>query len=135
MALSYLLDTNILSDLMRAPQGPVAARIASVGEDAICTTTIVAAELRFGAAKSGSDKLSDRVDMILSAMEILPLEEPADRHYATIRWDLTRRRTSIGPNNLLIAAHALSMDLTLVTANTAEFSRVPRLSIENWLVD
>ena len=133
MPLSYLLDTNILSDLIRNPQGRVAARIATVGEDTICTSIIVASELRFGASKSGSERLVNRVDMILSALDVLALEAPADRLYAKVRWDLTRRGTPIGPNDLLIAAHALSLGITVVTANSGEFSRVPDLKVENWL--
>ena len=133
MALRYLLDTNVLSALVRDPQGPVASRIAAVGESAICTSIVVAAELRFGAEKSGSTKLKRRVDAILSALEVLPLEAPVDRHYATLRWALTRRGEPIGPNDMLIAAHALCQGLTVVTANVGEFSRVPGLSVENWL--
>lgn len=131
----YLLDTNVLSDLIRHPQGRAATRIAAVGEDTICTSIIVAAELRFGAAKSSSKKLADRVGLILSALEILPLQMPADHHYAVIRQYLTGLGTTIGPNDMLIAAHALSEDLTVVTANTGEFSRVPNLKVENWLED
>jgi len=133
MPFAFLLDTNILSDLVRHPQGLVAARISVVGEDAVCTSIIIAAELRFGAAKSGSGKLVDRVDLILSALEILPLEAPVDRQYANIRHHLTRLGTPIGPNDLFIAAHALSVGLTVVTANAGEFSRVPGLKVENWL--
>ena len=135
MVLRYLLDTNILSDLIRDPQGRVASRISSAGERTVCTSIVVAAELRFGAAKSGSSKLADRVDLLLSAPDVLPLESPADRHYGEIRQRLTRRGTPIGPNDLLIASHALSLDLTMVTANAGEFSRVPGLRIENWLSD
>ena len=133
MALRYLLDTNVLSALVHDPQGPVASRIAAVGESAIRTSIVVAAELRFGAEKSGSTKLSDRVDAILSALEVLPLEAPVDRHYATLRRALGRRGKPIGPNDMLIAAHALCQGLTVVTANVGEFSRVPGLSVENWL--
>ncbi len=133
MSIAFLLDTNILSDLVRHPQGVVADRIAAEGEDTICTSIIVAAELRFGAAKSGSSKLASQVDLILSALEILPLETPADRQYGNIRHHLAGQGTPIGPNDLLIAAHALSLDLTLVTANTREFSRVPGLKADNWL--
>ncbi len=133
MALRYLLDTNILSDLVRDPQGTVASRISSAGEGTVCTSIVVAAELRFGAAKSGSSRLADRVDLLLSALNVLPLESPADRHYGEIRQQLTRRGTPIGPNDLLIASHALTLDLTMVTANAGEFSRVPGLRIENWL--
>jgi tRNA(fMet)-specific endonuclease VapC len=133
VSLRYLLDTNILSDLARRPDGPAARRIAEVGEASICTSIIVAAELRYGAEKSGSKPLAERVELLLSALEILPLEVPADRHYGKIRHHLTRQGTPIGPNDLLIAAQALAADLILVTANTREFARVPSLRIENWL--
>ena len=132
-SLTYLLDTNILSDLVRNPQGEVAAQITKAGEVSVCTSIIVAAELRYGAAKSNSAKLAERIDLILSALEILPLETPADRQYAAIRHHFARQGTPIGPNDLLIAAHALSNNLTVVTANVREFSRVPGLKVENWL--
>jgi len=131
----FLLNTNILSDLVRQPQGVIAAQIAAVGEHSICTSIIVAGELRFGAAKSGSEKLAQRVHQILSAIDVLALEPPADGHYGDIRHHLTRIGTPIGPNDLLIAAHARSLGLTLVTANTQEFCRVPDLSVINWLDD
>ncbi|QOC23265.1 type II toxin-antitoxin system VapC family toxin [Wenzhouxiangella sp. AB-CW3] len=129
----YLLDTNIISDLVRHPQGPVAHRISELGEDTVCTSIVVSAELRYGAAKSGSEKLAHRVELLLSALEILPLESPADHHYAELRDHLTRQGTLIGPNDLLIAAHALAMGMTIVTANEREFLRVPGLGVENWL--
>ncbi|MBK8972408.1 MAG: type II toxin-antitoxin system VapC family toxin [Hahellaceae bacterium] len=132
-SLAYLLDTNILSDLVRNPQGVVAAKIARAGETTVCTSIIVAAELRYGAIKSNSAKLAQRIDTILSALEILPLETPADRQYASLRHHLTHQGTPIGPNDLLIAAHALANDLTVITANVGEFSRVPGLKVENWL--
>ncbi len=131
----YLLDTNILSDLVRQPQGAIAKRIVEAGEESICTSIIVAAELRFGAEKSGSAKLTDQVDLILSAIEILPLESPADREYGKLRHYLARKGALIGPNDMLIAAQALSAGLKVVTANTGEFSRVPGLIVENWLTD
>ena len=133
MPLRYLLDTNTLSDLIRNPQGPVAQRISSAGESTVCTNIIVAAELRFGAKKSDSLKLVDRVDLILSALIVLPLEAPADRHYGEVRHQLARQGKPIGPNDLLIASQALALNLTVVTANVQEFSRVPGLGVEDWL--
>lgn len=133
--LAYLLDTNILSDLIRNPQGIVAKRIAAVGEVRVCTSIVVAAELRYGAAKSGSKKLTTRVGLILSAIEILPLGAPTDHQYAELRHTLTRQGTPIGPNDMLIAAHALAAGLTMVTANVREFSRIPGLAVENWILD
>jgi tRNA(fMet)-specific endonuclease VapC len=129
----FLLDTNILSELVRRPQGRIAQRIAAAGEAAICTSIIVSAELRYGAARSGSARLRRRVDTLLSALDVRPFEAPADRHYARIRTHLARRGLPIGPNDLLIAAHASALELTVVTANEAEFRRVPGLAIENWL--
>ena len=84
----YLLDTNVLSDLVRNPQGVVSERIAEIGETAVCTSIIVAAELRFGARKRGSKRLTTQVETILSAMTICPLEEPADHRYARLRAEL-----------------------------------------------
>jgi tRNA(fMet)-specific endonuclease VapC len=133
--LRYLLDTTIVSDLIRHPQGRVASHIATAGEQTICTSIVVAAELRYGARKSGAKQLADRIDLLLSAIEVVPLEPPADRRYAEIRHRLTQQGTLIGPNDLLIAAQTLALDLTLVTANPREFSRVPHLRTENWLLD
>lgn len=134
MTYQYLLDTNILSDLVKHPQGVVFQRIATVGEDRICTSIIVACELRFGAAKGGSSRLIDQLERILEVLPVLPLVPPVDRHYAVIRKHLEQAGTPIGPNDLIIAAHALAMNLTLVTANTREFQRVPGLSLNNWLL-
>ena len=134
MSLRFLLDTNIIAELVRHPRSQVAGRVAEVGEDSICTSIVVAAELRYGAAKSDSKQLSERVGLLLSALEILPLEPPADQRYAEVRHYLAEQGTPIGPNDLLIAAHALAADLTLVTANTREFERVPSLRVENWLL-
>jgi tRNA(fMet)-specific endonuclease VapC len=133
VAAQFLLDTNILSDLVRNPQGRIAKRIAREGEKSICTSIMVASELRFGAEKSGSERLASQLEAILAVIDIVPLEEPADRQYARIRKYLEDRGTPIGPNDLLIAAHALALDQTVITANDREFSRVPGLKVENWL--
>ncbi|NDY97126.1 PIN domain-containing protein [Wenzhouxiangella limi] len=129
----YLLDTNMLSDLVKNPGGSVAGHITRVGEKSICTSLIAAAELRYGAAKSQSGKITDRLDLVLSAIDILPLEAPTDHHYAETRHHLTSRGTPIGPNDLLIAAQALAEGLVVVTANVSEFGRIPGLALENWL--
>lgn len=130
----YLLDTNILSDLLRNPGGRAVQRVALLGEATICTSIVVACELRYGAAKKGSAQLSERVESLLESLEVLPLDKESDRRYAKIRLHLDQRGRPIGPNDLLIAAHALALDLTLVTANVEEFARVPGLRLENWLV-
>lgn len=130
---AYLLDTNIVSDLVRRPAGRTRDCIAAYGEERVCTSIVVAAELRFGAAKKGSERLTAQLETVLAALEILPFDQPADRRYGEIRHALERAGTPIGGNDLLIAAHALALDLTLVTANETEFRRVPGLVVENWL--
>lgn len=129
----YLLDTNILSDVIRNPQGTIAARIREVGEPAVCTSIIVAAELRYGALKRGSERLTQRVDAILEAIEVLSLDPPADAVYGRLRAELERSGQSIGGNDLLIAAQCVAQKLTLVTNNEREFGRIGTLSCENWL--
>lgn len=129
----YLLDTNILSDVVRHPQGAIADRIRMVGEDRVCTSLIVAAELRYGAAKRGSDRLSAQLAAVLDAIDVLPLEPPVDAVYGDLRARLERAGNLIGPNDLLIASQALSLDCILVTDNEREFSRVEGLTRENWL--
>ena len=129
----YLLDTNILSHLVRQPQGPVADHIADVGEANVLTSVIVACELRYGAAKRGSRKLTRQVEAVLTAMTIRPLESDIERVYASIRVALERKGTPIGAHDMLIAAHARAIEAVCVTDNVAEFRRVPALKIENWL--
>ena len=85
MAFRYLLDTKVLSVLARRPHGEVANRIALVGAEAVCTSPVVAGELRFGAAESGSEKLRAQVEAILGALEVLPLGPPVNQAYADIR--------------------------------------------------
>ena len=129
----YMLDTNIISDLIRNPQGKAARRIAKVGEKALCTSIIVAAELRYGSAKSGSTRLIRAVEGVLAEIEVLPFEPPADAEYGSIRTELEAAGRPIGSNDLLIAAHACATGATIVTANAAEFKRIRDLKVENWL--
>jgi len=129
----YLLDTNILSDLIRNPRGRAARRIAKVGENSVCTSIIVAAELRYGCAKSGSARLRKAVEDLLGEIDVLPFEAPADAAYGAIRALLEAAGTPIGGNDLLIAAHAKALGATIVTANTQEFRRVRDVKVENWL--
>lgn len=129
----YMLDTNIISDLIRNPQGRAAKRIGKVGEDAICTSVIVAAELRYGCAKSGSKRLLKAVEDLLGEISVLPFDVPADAEYGAIRSELEVSGTPIGSNDLLIAAHAYATGTTIVTANVDEFKRIRGLKVENWL--
>jgi tRNA(fMet)-specific endonuclease VapC len=132
----YLLDTNILSDLLKNPRGKAAQEISSLSSeerDSLATSIVVAAELRYGVAKRGSPSLAGRVDQLLDAIEVLPLEPKADQHYGRIRTQLEKAGTPIGANDLLIAAQALAIDAVLVTDNVREFKRVKGLRVENWL--
>lgn len=130
----YMLDTNIIFDLIRNPQGKAARRIAKVGENNVCTSIIVAAELRYGCAKSGSPRLLEAVDDLLGEISVLPFDVPADAEYGVIRARLEAGGTPIGGNDLLIAAHACATGSTIVTANADEFKRIRGLKVENWLV-
>jgi len=129
----HLLDTNIISDLIRNPQGKAAKRIARIGEDHICTSIIVAAELRYGCARSGSRRLIEAVEELLSEIDVLPFDVPADATYGMIRSALEASGKPIGGNDLLIAAHAQAIAAAIVTANEGEFKRIRGLKVENWL--
>ena len=129
----YLLDTNIVSDLLRYPDGRAAKRIAEVGPDAICVSIITAAELRYGCARKGSAKLLAHVEAILESVQVLAFDVPADAEYGGIRAKLEAAGKPIGPNDLLIAAHAYAAGAILVTDNTGDFSRVRGLKVENWI--
>jgi tRNA(fMet)-specific endonuclease VapC len=129
----YLLDTNIVSDLMRHPRGVVTERIRAVGESSVCTSVIVSAELRYGVRKKGSEALAARLDAIIAGLEVLPFESPADVLYGDLRVRLEGAGQPIGSNDLLIGAHALALDCILVTDNGRELGRIPELRCENWL--
>ena len=129
----YMLDTNMVSDLVRHPQGQVMKGIRAVGERQVCTSIIVAAELRYGATKRGSARLTAQLDAILAPLEILPFEAPADAVYGRLRAGLERDGRPIGGNDLLIAAQATALGYTVVTDNEREFTRIEGLVCENWL--
>ena len=129
----YLLDTNIISALVRDPRVTVADRIREVGEANVCTSIIVAAELRYGAAKKASVRLSTQLELVLAAFDVLPFETPADGVYGDIRAQLERTGTVIGGNDLLIAAQAVAGGHAVVTDNVRDFERVNGLAVMNWL--
>jgi len=123
----------MVSDLIRNPAGRVTQRIRLLGESEVCTSIVVAAELRYGAAKRGSPRLTAQLEAVLHAIEVLPFEAPADGAYGVLRAHLERSGTPIGGNDMLIAAHALAAGCIVVTDNVSDFSRVPELVCENWL--
>jgi tRNA(fMet)-specific endonuclease VapC len=129
----YLLDTNVVSELIRNPQGRVAACIKSLGEAQVCTSIIVTAELRYGATRKGSPRLTAQLEAVLGALDVLPFEAPADAAYGLIRARLEQAGRPIGGNDLLIAAQAVALGYTMVTDNEREFVRINGLACENWL--
>lgn len=129
----YLLDTNILTDLIKNPGGHIKERIATVGEANICTSIIVACELRFGARKKNAPLLTARIERLLQTIEVLPLDGDVDRAYAEVHTMLEAAGRPSGANDLLIAAHAVNEDCILVTNNESEFVHIGGLIVENWL--
>ena len=129
----YLLDTNILTDLIKNPGGRIKEHIAETGETSICTSIIVACELRFGARKRNAPMLTARIESLLQTIDVLPFDIDADRAYAEIRALLEEAGQPVGANDMLIAAHAVMENCILVTNNESEFARVAGLAVENWL--
>lgn len=131
----FLLDTNIVSAVIKdRGRHRIRDRVAKVPADRVVTSVIVAAEVRFGLAKKSTQDLRQAAEEFLGTITVLPFESPADQHYATLRADLERRGCPIGANDMLIAAHCLAIDATLVTNNAREFERVEHLRVEDWLI-
>ena len=131
--MKYLLDTNICIYVIKRQPPKVIERIQSVPIENICISTITIAELEHGVAKSahqGRNRLA--LLEFLTPFRILDFDQAAAQHYGHIRSDLEARGIIIGPMDLLIAAHAQSQGLTLVTNNTREFRRIRNLELENW---
>ena len=128
-----LLDTNICIHVINARPPAVLERFRQyrMGEIGVCS--VVAAELAYGVAKSGSDRNQRALEMFLAPLAILPFDEAALWVYGDLRTELERKGTPIGALDTMIAAHALSQQSTLVTNNTREFTRVPGLALENWV--
>jgi tRNA(fMet)-specific endonuclease VapC len=133
--LLYMLDTNILSDAIKDPFGRTKRYMERFNEGMICISAIVASEMRYGIRMKGSPRLTERVEQVLSRIPVLPYDDQASRSYGMLRNELEQKGQPIGWPDLFIAAHALSLGLTLVTNNVREFSRVESLKIEDWLAD
>ena len=131
----YLLDTNIISDLIKNPQGDLAKIVSELEPNSFCTSIIVACELSYGVKKKDSIQLAKKVEILLSTLDVLPLDNNVHEHYANLRNFLEKQGQVIGGNDMLIAAHALALNVTLITANVNEFNRVPDLRVENWLAE
>ncbi len=129
----YLLDTNVLIDYLTGRPPAVVRRIQGSAPEDLATSSVVAAELRYGAEKSGQPvRNHGRLDVLLGEMPCLGFDQPAARAYGAIRVDLERRGRPIGAHDLLIAAQAVAARLVLVSDNVREFRRVKGLRVENW---
>jgi len=129
----FMLDTNIISDMIRNPAGKAASAVVREGDAAVCTSIVVASELRYGCARKGSAKLLKKVEDLLAEIPVLPLDVPVDAEYGALRTELEAVGQPIGHNDLFIAAHACVLGAILVTANIGEFTRIRKLKVENWL--
>lgn len=127
-----LLDTNICIYIINTKPPEVLARFHQYRLGHIGLSSVVAAELAFGVAKSASVRNRQALEMFLAPLEVLPFGMAAMWAYGDLRADLERRGEPIGSLDTLIAAHALSVNAVLVTNNTREFAKVRGLQLENW---
>ncbi|WP_428312657.1 type II toxin-antitoxin system tRNA(fMet)-specific endonuclease VapC [Hydrocarboniphaga sp.] len=128
------LDTNICSYILRRQPQSVLAPLSRLKPESVFISVVVAAELRYGVEKRGSERLSQWLERWLAGFSLRSWTDAASREYASLRAQLEKQGTPIGNMDLLIAAHALAENAVLVTNNEREFSRVPGLRIENWAV-
>lgn len=128
-----LLDTNICIYIINAKPPAVLARFHQYRLGDIGLSSVVATELAYGVAKSGSARNRQALEMFLAPLEVVPFDEAAVWAYGELRADLERRGQPIGSLDTMIAAHALSLGATLVTNNTREFAKVKGLSLQNWV--
>ena len=129
----YMLDTDIASYIMKRSNDAVLQRLQSIPVSAVCISAIAESELRFGVQVSPrSRRDQEALETLLRFLTVIDYPAAAAAVYGQIRADLQKRGLMIGANDLLIAAHARCLGLTLVTNNTREFGRVPGLKVENW---
>jgi len=126
------LDTNICSYILRRHPASMVERFAALDRQQLWLSAIVAAELRFGAAKLASPKFSAAVESWLAGFDVRPWPVEAAHHYAQLRAGLERAGKPVGGMDMLIAAHALAQDSVVITNNAREFHRVPGLAVEEW---
>lgn len=129
----FLLDTDTCIYIINRKPPGVFAHFEGLAAGEIGVSSITAAELRFGAAKSGSARNAQALEKFLAPLEVLPFDDAATREYASLRAHLERSGNPIGALDTLIAAHALALNAVLVTNNQREFARTPRLRLENWV--
>ena len=129
----FLLDTNICIYIINRKPVQVIERFRRFPLGVIGVSSITTAELAFGVTKSGSARNRAALEKFLAPLEIVPFSADAIWRYAQVRTDLERAGTPIGALDTLIAAHALLLDVTLVSNNLREFQRVSGLRCENWI--
>ena len=131
--MKYLLDTNVCVDYLTGRFPQVQTRIQSLLPEDLCLSSIVVAELRYGADKSAKAKRNhELLNVLTEEIPCRDFDDAAATRYGKLRAFLERRGAPIGPNDMLIAAHALSLGVVLVTDNVSEFDRVEGLKLENW---
>src|SRR5262245_65304673 len=128
----YMLDTDTVSFALRG-QGRVAARLLEHRPSQLCMSSITVAELRFGAERRRSRRLHRLITTFMASVEAVPFDQRAADHFGTVATALVRRGVPIGTFDTLMAAHALSLNLTFVTNNTRHFARVAGLRSVSWL--
>ena len=129
----YLLDTNICVYVIRKRPESVYRRLSNIDERGVAISVVTAFELEVGALRSQGKHYSEAVRLFIAELPVLPLEDSARAAYGQLRTVLERRGELIGAYDMLIAAHALAVDATLVTNNEKEFKRVKGLKVENWV--
>ncbi len=128
----YLLDTNICVYIIRRRPEAVYRRLSRTAGRTVAISVVTAFELEIGALRAQGQHYSEAVRLFIGEFPVLPLENSARKFYGQLRTALERRGEKIGAHDMLIAAHALALDATLVTNNEKEFRRIKGLSIENW---
>lgn len=129
----YLLDTNICIYVINHKPIQVFEKFKQFQLGQLAISSITASELTFGVEKSGSEKNKQALNKFLMPLEVMPYDEQAIWHYARLRQNLQSKGQTIGSLDMLIAAHTLALDVTLVTNNIKEFQRVEGLRLENWI--
>lgn len=129
----YLLDTNIISEAINKPNGKIARKLSRLKQNSYGMSAIVSCEIHYGVEKKPSQKIADQIRRGLKTIPFLDFPAGAAKTYGFIRADLERRGLPISGNDMLIAAHAIHANLTLVSDNVKEFERIPGLKLENWL--
>jgi tRNA(fMet)-specific endonuclease VapC len=132
--MKYLLDTDTFSEIVKGSNAALVKRMATLRTGDVALSVVTRGEIAFAVRlKTPKSLAKRRLDRLLEMIDTLPLTTDVAQHYGDLRAQLRRQGTPIGPNDLWIAAHARALDLTLVSNNTKEFSRVARLRLETWV--